>query len=334
MDNRTVIPSHLSVGRTPAQAPLHAYNNQILRIGEVQKVWWPDDKNNFSKTVPEYDVLVSHRDGMSGTTMIYANCTLQSIFGSIADLTSWGLRIPETPSAAIKNNINIGKGTKVLLLCVNGETANAIILGGLKDGNDDGKIMGKAPKDLGQYYYTRYNGIEHYINDDGEYKVTYTGKSKIDGTTDVGSSDQGSYLFLGLKGKAQLADKDAKNAVTIDHENSKVTVSIDKGFEIGSASDKMILGSTYRDKEHSMNNDLKQGFSDLFQYILQASIYLTACAVPLKIPVTGGIAASPLIQQAATQLQQASQSLQKMQMAINTFESSSDKYLSSKCKLQ
>jgi hypothetical protein len=119
-------------------------------------------------------------------------------------------------------------------------------MGGVRDETDtDGKVKGlddTAVKDLGHHLYFNFNGISFYVDKDGQAALSYNGLTKIDGSTDVDKKNNGTALKLLKNGDARFSDKDNKNGIFIDHQNSKVVVKRDKAFELGDASDKMLLG--------------------------------------------------------------------------------------------
>jgi len=161
------------------------FENTRLRLGEVQERIPPTDPRNISKMVDEYRVYVQHSDGGTMVGRIYDYCVLSNTFGSIADNLKYTLRA--TPSAINKDsqkNNGAGKGAKVLLLCINGDTRNAIIIGGIHDSKE------VKDKSEGHHLNFVFNGVAININDAGELTLNIHGKTDLDGKTedDVGSS--------------------------------------------------------------------------------------------------------------------------------------------------
>src|SRR5277367_958965 len=89
-----------------------------LRVGRVVKFYDPSDAQNVSKKFIEYDVEVNYanRDGPYIKT-VYSHCTVSSLFGSVADYIRWTPRI-----ANVDQNNQIMYGSRVLVLCINGNS--------------------------------------------------------------------------------------------------------------------------------------------------------------------------------------------------------------------
>jgi hypothetical protein len=240
---RDIVPSHLSVSSTERYHDGGVFDNTRLRFGEVQEVVYPNDPKSLSKKFVEYSVFVQHRSN-NGTALgkMYNHVTLANTFGGLADQCHWTLRADATPSTKQKGANGLGKGSKVVMLCLNGENNNAVILGGLRDQADVSGFGGKEAKDLGHYFHFNFNGVSADIDKDGQFTLVYGGKTEVDGTTKVDSSKVGTQFQLDKDGNAKLGDKDGKNLFMIDHANSKVVIKRDSAFELGEASDFMLLG--------------------------------------------------------------------------------------------
>ena len=115
-----------------------AFGNMVMRVGEVQELIPPDDPRNLSKKFIEYRVLVQHLDGetLTGTSREYAHCVLINPFGGLADRAFWLLRADSK-----RDDTGLGKGSKVLMMCVNGEHNSAVILGGVRYETDAGDAV-------------------------------------------------------------------------------------------------------------------------------------------------------------------------------------------------
>lgn len=290
-------------------------SNVALRIGEIQEIVWPSDKRNLNKKFTEYTVLVQHRVRGIGVTKMYNHCVLSNMFGGLADRAVWTPRVEKTPSTSQKNQ-SIGLGAKVLLACINGESNNAVIIGGMRDASDKTDQDDANSKDLGHYASFIFNGISAFINKDGELRLAYKGKTNIDGkkNDDAKDSQVGTTFSLLKNGNAVLSDKDAKNAITIDHENSKVIIARDKAFELGDATDKMLLGESFRKSQQQMNNKLKQMFSTMKDLLQQAGTQLnSAVGTAPGAPIPAVTAAGALLVAASVVAGQ-------MGQAIDSFE--------------
>jgi hypothetical protein len=324
---RDIIPSFLSLKSTPQYDDGGAFDNWALRFGEVQKIIYPDEEASRSKKFVEYNVFVQHRQANTGTGTIYYNCMLNNAFGGIADRCQYMLRAPDKPSVATEKN-GLGLGSKVLILCLNGEQNNAYIVGGKRDPdhNDD---FDKKAKDLGHFYYWTFNGITMYVDKDGQFLLEYGGKREIDGkrSDDVDEGNTKTALKLLKDGNASLADKDAKTGLYIDHGNGEFLISRDKKFKLGDATDKMLLGESFRQNHKQMHGKLKQMFSTLKDLLQQAGTQLnTTVSTAPGAPI-------PTVQAAGALLISASQVAGQISQAIDSFETAGENknsYLSDK----
>lgn len=340
----SVVPSFVGITRTASSYDGDAFDNGFLRVGEVQEVIYPDDDRSRSKKFIEYRVLVQQRSNGTGNAKMYENCSLWNSLAGLADRLEFTLR---ADTSANRDKNGLGKGSKVLVMCVNGEANTAVIMGGVRDEVDtDYKVKGlddTKVKDLGHHLYFNFNGISFYVNKDGECVLSYNGKTKIDGSTDVGTSKTGSGFKLLKNGNVRVEDRDGKNALVIDHENGKVLIARDKAFEVGDATDKMLLGSTYRDAQNDLHNDLIRSFGDVRTFLNTAATQLQIAGNAMAVPVTGAVAAGPNIVSAANMIMQASLRMEQIAQAMKDFEyekrgttgslEDSDRYLSKKNKL-
>lgn len=314
---RDIIPSHLGLGWTPRHSDGDAYNEYLLRFGEVQKIIYPDDDASRTKKVVEYDVWVQHRANGTGAGVMYCNCRLGSLFGGVADDSSHTLRVPKTPSTKEKGSNGLGLGSKVLLLCINGERNNAVIVGGMRDP----KAEDKDAKDKGHNFFAVFNGVSVVVDKDGQLTVTYGGKTEVDGkkSDDVKDEQVGSYVKFGKNGNISVSDKDGKNSVVIDHENKKVLIKRDEAFELGDATDKMLLGQSFRDAEKQKNEKVQKLTDQISQLRQQQSTALTTAAGKVLGPFMSAGAAVDLAQAGALGIA-ISQLEKQVAEAIGAFE--------------
>lgn len=319
-----ILPAFMAVGSIKPHHDGLSFDNTRLRVGEVTTIVYPDDKESRSKKFVEYHVLVQQRSNRTGNAKLYRNCLLMNPFAGLADRASFTLR---ADNAQNLTKSGLGKGSKVMVLCANGETNNAYIIGGCRDQTDE---TDKKVKDLKHHLYFNFNGVSFFIDDDGQLFVTYNGKTGIDGKTDsnVDSNAPGSTLKFGKDGAIQIADKDAKNAVTIDHANKKVTIARDQAFELGDATDHMLLGESFRNAQQQLNNNLMGKLQALQGQLQAAGTALNAAVTPAPGAPLGlnGVGAALLA---------AAQTVNQMAQAIQQFEQSASQknsFLSQKNK--
>ena len=312
-----VIPSILSVQRGVETIDSgRAFDNTPLRLGEVQEIVYPDDDRSRSRKFVEYRVLVQQRSNGTGYAKMYENVLLMSSLGGLADFSTHTLRADKSEN---KDKVGLGKGSKVLILCVNGESNQAVIVGGMRDQTDD-RDKAKA-KDLGHYLVWEFNGVSVFINKDGEFEIQYKGKTEIDGkvSDDVSDDAKTSRIQLKKNGDIKLATKDEKQLVHLDAEHGKVIVQRDKNLEIGDATDKMLLGESFRNSQKEMNNKVK-GYADAAKNLLQqAGTQLQSAGGSVAGPFMAA-AAGPQITAAGALILAASNVLGQIAQAIGDFE--------------
>lgn len=356
----SVVPSYLSLeDRTTAQND--GWTNFPLRMGEVYDIIYPKDPRSISGQVIEYLVLVQHFDheNMTGSSRVYSHCVLLNSLGSFADKFVFTLRPSKQNNQDIANPKEISKGSKVLLLCINGDHTNAVIIGGIRDQGDKQDLEAQSK---GHFLHFVFNGIQVNINNDGEMELSYLGKTDIKGKTEVSDDITGTKVALLKNGNFKVSTNGGNQSFTINHESHTIEVQADSawninvngdanikagssvsiqggstvniqagaaialsagagcsimstGLSVGSATDKMIKGSTYRNAESGMNNTIASSLS-------AAVASFNSAAISLEFSDTTG--AGIAIAQAASSLQTAAQ-------AINSFENST--YLSDKNSL-
>ena len=327
-----IIPSFYKVEDVGADVPSGLYGNLQLRIGEVQKIVYPSDERSVSKKIPEYDVLVTYSEGGTYTRMMYRSCTISNLFGGLADKFSFTLRTEHTEQDKTKDfGLKAGLGSKVLLLCVDGNRNNAIIMGGIRDAQD---VSDKQVKEKGHNLHFNFNGIDFVVNKDGELVLQYQGATDADSkmNKDVDKNAVGTTLTIQKNGNFVVNTKDKKQSVTINHEKKTIDIIADsaytvkakdvkvdasgsvaitdkdgtsikgKGVKVGGATDAWMKGTSYRKAQSQMHSKIIAGLS-------QAAIAL------------------PFFQMGAV-----ASGLMQVVSAISTFEAQSSKYLSKKNK--
>lgn len=210
-------------GRTPPRT--ESFDNVHLRHGEVIEVILPNDKRSVSKKFQEYKVLVQHRGGDgAASSIVYQNCYVSNIFGGAGDLLKFTFR-PKT----IEDTAGLGQGSKVVILCLNGETSNALIIAGLRDG---GNTTAADGTNLGHHLIFSFNGIDFIINDDGELSLRFSGATKADGSLRDGvqATNSGTFFKMTKDGSMDLGN--GKEHLAVDHQNNVVTIQADQDINV------------------------------------------------------------------------------------------------------
>jgi hypothetical protein len=220
LDNGTVLPFGL-LGedlRSSMAGFNKSYRNVAMRIGVIIKSYTVNDPNNFSKLTTEHDVMVFEQNEDIGSTPItYRNCMSAEGLGSIADFFERSLRRQEK---APDGNANTKgqNGAIVLILCLDGMSDKAIIVGQLT--HPDRKT---TLTDAGPHMEGEFNGIHIVINSDGSAKFTFKGATDNDGKvidpsqgdTVVSVETDGSYQVK-HKTITQRFDKSGDASLTAD----------------------------------------------------------------------------------------------------------------------
>lgn len=368
---------------------LEAVNNQDTRlyIGVVLEAHNDTDTHEF-----RYLVEVHYKNDV-----IPCNCRMLRRWGGVYNYEDYVMRGYDYNNANDRQNGAAAvQGDVVLVGLLGGQGREGVILGGLTH------LARKSHLDTkkGPQYRSEFNGIETYINEDGEWTLTFKGlptnKDKLEETpskpvpdpeydTDVGTSfmkwDKEGGFTLSDEAtdgdKAQKLHIDKKNG-TIDIFSGKINLKFTKdGQKVeltnketmmttedkieyktkkfkGEATDEVrvktplyvvegdkvrlgeegasewvIIGSTFRDKQKTMNDKVKAALEKAQQKLLQAKIKLTIAGSAMSVPISGAITAGPNISQAGTSISDAGDALKEAASAIDSFESGAkDNYLS------
>ncbi len=239
-------------------------------------------------------------------------------------------------------------GDLVLVGFIGGVGTEGVILGGLT--HPARKSFLDAKK--GPQYQSEFNGIETHINEDGEWTLTFKGqptnlqklKDAPDQVIPAPEYDKditGSFMKWDKTGSFTLSDMTDGNKLQklfIDKKNQKTTLTtplfvIESGkVRLGeeNASDWLILGSTFRDKQKTMNQKLTLQLTAAKIALTLAKTLLNTAGASMAAPIVGAIAAGPQIAAASVALGQAADAIGNAGQAVSDFESAgaSNDYLS------
>lgn len=348
----TVVPSHQSVIDTVALGPMtEQFSNWGLRVGLVRELIKPTDQRSVSKKFNEYQVEVIYRDRMGRTIMsTYPNCFLASAMGGLGDKFRFTHRFsPQTTQAGI------GEGSKVIIGHLNGDKHQAVILAGIRDQDDT------PDPDLGHCLHWEFNGIRSVINDDGEFKLSFLGATKYDGSLLDGVSASASGTFVQMLKNGDLVLQHDNQKLELQHDNEAWFMEAERGItqKVNNGDyllDVSGLGEFFADREivmgsrgnitlnsntgvcigadsafavdHLVKGDTwqraeQQLMTKLMSYLGVAGGALTTAAASMLVPIAGPIAAAP-------QLVLVAQALIQMTAAIGTYMSQMPTFLSRK----
>lgn len=204
-----------------------SYKNLALRIGVVVTSYPTSNDRNKNKLTTEYDVMcIEQMEDKGATTILYRNCMSAEGLGSIADFFEKALR-PKKKKSTKGDSINLKgqDGAIVLMLCLDGMSDKAIIIGALT--HPDRKT---TLKDEGPYLEGEYNGVNVKVDKDGSCTLTFRGATDSEGKpTDASQGDtvvkiekDGSYQ-VSHKTITQRLDKNGKASLTADDDISNTT---------------------------------------------------------------------------------------------------------------
>lgn len=302
LNDGTIVPSFLGVKDTATYPDsTEAFGNNVLRIGEVLEIIYPNEKRSVSKKFNEYVVNVQHMTAGVSTSTIYPHCFLASTFGGVADRLHYTLRTQK--KAGAPSDTGLGLGSKVLVLCINGETNNAVIIGGIREGD-------KHDKDDGHHLYFEFNGVQVAIQDNGNFVLQMNGPTEADGTPKKDGSKQSTFSFT---------------------DDGKCAIEVETGVHIGSAdsSEALVMGTTYRQQQKSMHQQLMNDLTNLSTVMNAVSATLQVAGTDPVLAVLATTAAAAL-NTAGLTLRGAATLFTKMYSEIYAFESQTDEYLSKK----
>ena len=345
----SIMPSHIYV----SSAQANDRNDPFFRIGKVVAIYYPTNTGNYSKKFIEYDVLCDHIDtyGMH-TKVLYPRCKVLSLFGGAADFTDWTYRQSTLVGSNQSGSTNgpsksVDNGSTVALVCVNGDVRQGVIIGGLKHANLSNNANFTPTFDAGTHLNFEFNGVVIQINDSGEFSLTFNGKTNADNTLDssADASNSGSNINFTKDGSIILQTPSNDQSVTLDNTSKEMTLDADKAFNVnangnaviktagilnGAATDAFVLGTTYRQAQSTMDNQLTAELTTAGSVITAAAAQLTAAGAVLTVPIIGNLIAGPMIAAAAAQLVSAGAALTSAATAITTFEALTLDFLSTK----
>jgi len=320
------LPSHLATVPAPSYESAQ-YDDPYIRMGQVVDVIKPEDPRSIGKKLVEYDVQVQFRgpSGTASTTMYRA--TLADPLGSYPDRARRLLRSSKL------NKEGIGKGAKVLLVCVGGERSQAVIITGYRDTVRDSDLGLGDVKLLDEQ---EYNGIGSKISEDGNYALWRSGPKDEDGN--VTNKPKGvPTIKMETDGSLAMSigsslEADPDQYFRLDRTDQKALITSPAGLHVGKASDYMMLGTTYRQAESTMDKIVQQAWNDISNTTTACALLFAAAAAKMVVPVTGAVAAAPDLAAIALQLTRIVVAASKAAVALETFEGGAKTYLSTQNK--
>jgi hypothetical protein len=203
--------------------------NIYFRFGEVKAEILPDSQESRSGLYREYEVLAEHYANGSATHRMYHNCVVLNSLCGLADHSVTSLRTSDTQEA------KLGNGSRVYLLCVEGNDARAVIIGGPQQAKDASK---------GAHQSVEFNGVSFEVFDDGSWSLTNRGKTANDGSLhkDADTAGAGTVVKVEANGNFTVKTQNGKCLLSIDHKSGSIEIKSDSQVTINTT--KAVVNAT------------------------------------------------------------------------------------------
>ena len=214
-----VLPSNLDIDRGEGydesrNANNYAKKNFSLKVGQIELSYCVDENGNVRGSRVEYDVLVNENNGDGATSqMKYRRVVSQDLFGGIADFFQFTHRKNEVDEG---RDVPFRNGSLVLILCLNGSSEDAVIIGGLKHPDN----ANECKKEDGHNLKFEFNGINFQIDKDGAMTLLFRGPTDADGKVLEGSEEFGGTVIK--------IEKDGSYEVNTGEEENPTKFRLDK----------------------------------------------------------------------------------------------------------
>lgn len=177
------------------------YKNSPIRMGCIVSITELDDeeKNISQGKVVEYDVITEEQNENGSNFVTYQNCISIVGFGGVGDFFEYKLRTSDDESFKKTYDFNKQNGSMVLLLCIDGYSEKAVIVGGVKHY----KRKTTLTKEAGLHMEGEYNGLNWQVNKEGELTITFKSKTNNKGEPQNETAG-GTYLKIDEKGSIDL----------------------------------------------------------------------------------------------------------------------------------
>ena len=212
------------------------YNNTPVRMGCIVKTYDIKDKSNNSNStengaVPQYDVVTEEQSVSGGQSYVkYTNCISITGFGGIADFFEYKLR-DSTESFEETYDFKKQNGNMVLILCLDGFSEKAVIIGSVKHYEKKSTLT----KEAGLHLEGEYNGLNWKVNKDGELTVTFKSKTDNEGKPQDETAG-GSYAKIDKTGSIEFNTND-EAFVKIDKPGKNINVEVGNDISLKAKND-------------------------------------------------------------------------------------------------
>jgi hypothetical protein len=232
-----IVPSSLFSAEDPSitnNANTHTQANFGLKSGVIVKTYDIGDKDNISKITVEYDVVAIEKkvDGSFASTL-FKRCVALESFGGLADFFEYKQRNPTNTEFEKNGKIKDSDGSLVALLCLNGDSDKAVIIGCLKHPARSSKLT----KETGKHLEGEFNGLSWKVNKDGELVIKFNSETDNKGKP-KNTEAQGSYTKFDKDGNihigTQIAEggKQEAEIVSLSKKDKKIRIKSREVIEI------------------------------------------------------------------------------------------------------
>jgi len=235
-----------AIGGNNASGGTLPSGNVKLRFGEVKREILPTSQESYSKLYREYEVLVQHYEGGSATHRMYHHCTLLNDMCGSADYSSMSLRESDN------KDFKLGNGSMVFILCVEGNDARAVIIGGPQQHKDISKGIHKE---------LEFNGVNFQVGDDGSWVLTNKGKTDIKGNIDneADKDGAGTQVKVEANGNFSVSTQNGKCSLSINHKDGTITINSSQKIEVKTSEAVIYANSTTIDSKSVSINSSNTG---------------------------------------------------------------------------
>lgn len=225
----TCVPSYLQTAAMGYSESMGEFDSHGLMLGEVKEIIYPTDKRSVNKKFIEYKVSVQYRQGSEPAASVeFVNCQLINTFGGIADKFRYTFRADSKDS---RPEEVFGIGSKVLILCLNGESSRGYIVGGSREEKDEAD-----KKEDGHNLFFEFNGISFAINKDGEAKLVFRGrtdhKNELDTENGADEAAQPTTVAITKDGNLTISTKEEAQFIRLNHKDKKLEVLADTEWNV------------------------------------------------------------------------------------------------------
>lgn len=300
-----VLPSWLSMSSTDMSDSLH--NNHTLKSGQIIGVTPP--KAGATELV-KYQVLTQDNSGGTLNDVVYDAVMSTDMFGSVADFVEYRLRAnkpkPDATSPIDYTQTDFANqvkniptedellGAHVLIMCVMGQTDQAVILAATRNPRLEKKDKYTPKKDSdGLFYHFSYNGVDFKVDKEGQLEISVNGPQTDDGKLVTSSTAAkglgispttkakvGSKVTIDKEGDIVITNGDGKQQMTISNKDKKIAIITDD-MEVGVANTHSLFA---KDSEIDVERTHSVMASD-FKVKASSSAVLDSSNVNLGAPV-------------------------------------------------